>query len=128
MAQAPVAAPAQAGMVAPAMAQTGDGAPMPAGQEGKGALWQTVIMFGVMILVFWLLIIRPQQKQRKKQEAFLTALKPGDKVITASGFIGRITAFDGDVATVELARDIRVRMIKSQIASQYKDEGESKSS
>ena len=89
-------------------------------------MWQTLIFFGVMILVFWLLIIRPQQKQRKKQDEFLSSLKSGDKVVLAAGFIGRIVSMTGDVVTVELDKDVRVRVVKSQIASHFKDEGEAK--
>jgi len=97
-----------------------------AAQDQQGSMWTTLIFFGVMILVFWLLIIRPQQKQRKKQEQFLTSLKPGDKVVLASGFIGRIANMTGDVVTIELDKDVRVRVVKSQIASHFKEEGEAK--
>ena len=93
-----------------------------------GGMWQTLIFFGVMILVFWLLIIRPQQKQRKKQEQFLGALKAGDKVVTAAGFIGRIVSIEGDVVNLELTRDVRVKVVKSQVVSNYKEDGDSKSS
>jgi preprotein translocase subunit YajC len=113
------AASAAASAVVPAAA------PM-AAEAPQGQMWQTLIFFGVMILVFWLLIIRPQQKQRKKQETFLTSLKTGDKVIMASGFIGRIASMSGDVVTVELDKDVRVRVVKSQISSHFKEEGEAK--
>lgn len=118
------AAPAGAAATAPSAASAA--VPAEAAQAPQGQMWQTLIFFGVMILVFWLLIIRPQQKQRKKQETFLTSLKPGDKVITAAGFIGRIVSMAGDVVTVELDKDVRVRVVKSQIASHFKDEGEAK--
>jgi len=89
-------------------------------------LWMTLVFVGVMILVFWLLLIRPQQKQRKKQEEFITALKAGDKVVTAAGLIGRIVNISGDVATLELAQDVRVKIVKSQIVSQYSEATEEK--
>jgi preprotein translocase subunit YajC len=112
---------AAAAATAPAAAPAVDAAPAPQGQ-----MWQTLIFFGVMILVFWLLIIRPQQKQRKKAEEFLSSLKSGDKVVLAAGFIGRIVTMTGDVVTVELDKDVRVRVVKSQISSHFKDEGEAK--
>jgi preprotein translocase subunit YajC len=86
-----------------------------------------LIFFGVMILIFWLLIIRPQQKQKKKQEQFLSSLKSGDKVVTSAGFIGRIVKVEGEEAELELARDVRVRVLKSSIAGRQ-GEGESKPS
>lgn len=80
-----------------------------------------------MILVFWLLIIRPQQKQRKKQEEFLNALKPGDRVMTSGGVIGRIVSISGNVVTLEIAKDTRIQVIKGHVAAHF-TEGESKGS
>lgn len=100
------------------------GAVAKAGSAQQGNWWTTLIFVGVMILVFWLLLIRPQQKQRKKQEEFITALKNGDKVVTAAGLIGRIVNISGEVATLELAQDVRVKIVKSQIVSQYTEGSE----
>lgn len=96
-----------------------------AGPQKQG-WWQTLIFFGVMILVFWLLIIRPQQKQRKKQETFLSSLNPGDKVVTSAGMIGRIVTIAQDVVTVELAKDVRIRVVKGHITGHYQEPGETK--
>lgn len=123
-AAAQVQAPAAGSQAAPVAAPVHDAATQAAGQ---GQMWQTLIFFGVMILVFWLLIIRPQQKQRKKQEEFLKALKPGDRVVLASGLIGRIASLQNDIAVIELDKDVRVKVLKSQIATQYQEPGESRS-
>ena len=85
--------------------------------EAPGGMWTTLIFFGVMILVFWLLIIRPQSKQRKKHESFLSGLNSGDKVVTGSGLIGRVAGISGDVVTLEIAKDVRVRVLKSAVVS-----------
>ncbi len=127
-APAPAAAPAPA--VAPATAPAAAPAAAPADQpqaKPGGGMVQTLIFFGVMILIFWLLIIRPQQKQRKKQDEFLGALKPGDKVITSSGFIGRIISIDNDIVNLELAKEVRVKIVKSQVVSNYKESEDAKS-
>ncbi|MBP7126294.1 preprotein translocase subunit YajC [Myxococcota bacterium] len=116
-------APAAGSQAAPAAAPVHDAA----AQAGQGQMWQTLIFFGVMILVFWLLIIRPQQKQRKKQEEFLKALKAGDRVVLASGLIGRIASLQNDIAVIELDKDVRVKVLKSQIATQYQEPGEARS-
>lgn len=123
-APAPAAAPAPA--VAPAAAPAAAPADQPQVKPGGGMV-QTLIFFGVMILIFWLLIIRPQQKQRKKQDEFLGALKPGDKVITSSGFIGRIISIDNDIVNLELAKEVRVKIVKSQVVSNYKESEDAKS-
>jgi len=129
---APVAQPAGAQIVASAPSAAPMAAapvalpPMQAAQDPQGSMWTTLIFFGVMILVFWLLIIRPQSKQKKKHETFLSSLKSGDKVVTGAGFIGRIVSVEGDVVTIELARDVRVRVVKAQVVSTFKEEGEAK--
>ena len=89
-------------------------------QNPNGNPIYSLVLIVVMILVFWLLLIRPQQKQRKKQEAFLDALKVGDQVYTTSGIIGRITAINEGVVTLEIARDIRIKVIKSQVGGYFK--------
>lgn len=114
---APVTTPS-----APAEPAQSQGGLLGGGQGGQW--WQTLIFFGVMILIFWLLIIRPQQKQRKKQEEFLGSLKNGDKVVTAAGLIGRIVTMTGDVVTLELARDVRVRIVKNQVVSHFTETAE----
>ncbi|NOZ00768.1 MAG: preprotein translocase subunit YajC [Deltaproteobacteria bacterium] len=124
VATAPIAAPATTPTGAPA-ART---AVMPSHQDPSaqagGSMWSTLIFFGVMILVFWLLIIRPQQKQKKKQEELLNALKSGDKVLTSGGVIGRIVSVAGNVVTLEIAKDTRVRVVKGSISGHYSEEGE----
>ena len=103
------------GKIAP-QAATGNHA---AQNQGGNPIYSLVLIV-VMILVFWLLLIRPQQKQRKKQEAFLNAIKVGDQVYTNAGIIGRITAMDEGLVTLEIAKDTRIKMIKSQIGGYYK--------
>ena len=83
-----------------------------------------LIFLGIMVLVFWLLIIRPQRKQQKKQEQFLASLKPGDRVITSGGVVGRITSMEGNLVTLEIAKDVKIRMLKQHVAGRYKDQVE----
>jgi preprotein translocase subunit YajC len=63
----------------------------------------------------YFLIWRPQQKQQKEQSAMHAALKKGDDVITSSGILGKIYAVDDKVVTLEIARDVKVRMLKSSV-------------
>jgi len=46
--------------------------------------------------------------------------------VTGAGFIGRIVSVEGDVVTIELAKDVRVRVVKSQVVNTFKEEGEAK--
>jgi len=74
-------------------------------------LFLVAIFFGI----FYFMIIRPQQKQQKTHRAYLDALKKGDEVITTGGLIGRIAGVQGDVLTLEIANNVRVRIMKDQI-------------
>lgn len=74
------------------------------------------IMIGAMVMIFYFLIMRPQQKKQKEHQGMLGALKKGDQVITNGGFYGRITGINGDVITIELADRIRVKISRSGIA------------
>lgn len=60
----------------------------PAG--GGSPLMPFLIEIGALFLLFWFLILRPQQKQKKQQEARLLALKKGDAIVTAGGIIGEV--------------------------------------
>jgi preprotein translocase subunit YajC len=81
-----------------------------------GSGWETLVFFGVMILVFWLLILRPQQKKAKQHQGFLSEMRPGRTVVTASGIYGKVVKIDENVVTLEVAKDVRIRIIKSQVA------------
>lgn len=82
----------------------------------KGVLQSPMLPFAFMIPVFYLLMIRPQQKQQKQFQVMLTQLKPGDNVITRAGFHGKIFAIDNSVVQVEIAKSVIVTMNKDQIA------------
>ncbi len=72
--------------------------------------------FLLMFMVVYFLMIRPQQKKMKEQQEMLTALKHGDEVITASGILGKVTGITDKVVTLEIANDVKIKMIKSQVA------------
>ena len=57
---------------------------------GGSALPALLFQFGLIFLIFWFLIIRPQQKQRKRHEEALRNLKKGDRVVTQGGIIGEV--------------------------------------
>ncbi|MBI1954230.1 MAG: preprotein translocase subunit YajC [Proteobacteria bacterium] len=70
----------------------------------------------LIFVVFYFLLIRPQQKKMKEHQAMLNSLKRGDKVITSGGIIGTITRILSDrEVQVEIAEGIKVRVIRSMI-------------
>lgn len=98
--------------------------PVPAGTAaaapqapGMGAmLFPFALMFGVM----YFLMIRPQQKRMKDHQSLLQNLKEGDEVLTASGILGTVKGISEKVVTLEIDKDVRVKVIKGQIAQVMK--------
>ncbi|MEM9844033.1 MAG: preprotein translocase subunit YajC [Pseudomonadota bacterium] len=76
--------------------------------------------FVPLILIFaimWFLLIRPQQKKIKEHQAMVAALRKGDQVVTQGGMIGKVTRVkDGDEVEVEIAQNVKVRVVKTTIA------------
>ena len=68
-------------------------------------------------LVFYFLLIRPQQKKHKLHGDFLSKIKRGEEVLTASGIYGRIEGLTDSFVILEVAENVRIRIAKSQIAS-----------
>lgn len=73
---------------------------------------QTIYLIGeivVFVAIFYFFLILPQQRRDKKERAMLDALKPGDEIITKSGFYGKILNIKDDVITLEVGAD-RVKL------------------
>jgi preprotein translocase subunit YajC len=87
------------------------------GQQGSGGvmLWLPWIL---IIVVFYLLLIRPQQKRQKEHKTMLEGLRKGDKVITNSGMFGTIVGFNEkeNVVVLKIAEEVKIEMLKSSIA------------
>ena len=90
------------------------GAPTAAAQPGPlGMLMPFVLMFGVI----YFLIMRPQQKKMKEQQAMLEKIQYGDEVVTSAGIFGKVTGITDKVLTVEIADGVRIKMLRGQVAS-----------
>ena len=89
----------------------------PAGQSGG----TTSLLFGILpwlliFVIFYLLMIRPQQQRVKQHQAEITAVKKGDEVITGGGIRGRVSKVGDDEVEVEIAQGVKVRVVKSTIS------------
>lgn len=85
------------------------------GQAG-GSQWMGLLPLVLLFVVFYFLLIRPQQKKAKQQKQFLENLKKGDDVVTSGGIYGKITGITNDTVTIEIAEKIRVKVLKSAVA------------
>ena len=97
-------------LISPAYAQAG-GAP-------AGFDFISLMPLVLIFVVFYFLLIRPQQKKMKAHREMIAAVKRGDKVLTAGGIIGTVVKVEDsdDVLLVEIAKDIRVRVARSTIS------------
>ncbi len=104
------------------LAQAEGGAPAAAaggGSAGPGGATGGLLNIGmivVMFAVFYFMVMRPQSKRAKEHTAFLTNLKPNDRVVLRSGIFGKLVSIDGESAKVEIAERVVIRVFKSQIA------------
>ena len=76
-----------------------------------------LIPFIAIIGIMYMLVIRPQQQRMKAHQALIAGVKRGDVVVTAGGIIGKvIKVTEGDEVLVEIAEDVRIKVVKSTIA------------
>jgi preprotein translocase subunit YajC len=86
----------------------------PPGGSG-GDTWGFVVMMLAMFAIFYFLIIRPQQKQRKDRDSMLSSVKKGDRVVTTSGLHGTVTALSEHTVTLRVADQVRVEFDKTAL-------------
>ncbi|KYG61316.1 preprotein translocase subunit YajC [Bdellovibrio bacteriovorus] len=78
------------------------------------------VPFIFIFVIFYFLIIRPQAKRQKDHQKFLSEVKRGDEVITSSGILGRVEGITDQFVTLEIADGVKVKMLRSQIATSQK--------
>ncbi|MCY3883606.1 MAG: preprotein translocase subunit YajC [Gammaproteobacteria bacterium] len=86
-----------------------------AGGGGTGGGWLTIAMLVGMVALFYFLLIRPQQKQRKAHQELVGALSPGDEVIMASGMMGIIKKVEDDYVIVRVSKSVELRFQKGAV-------------
>jgi preprotein translocase subunit YajC len=102
--------------VTPAYAQAA-GAAAPGGALDPSGLLMNFAPILVLVVIFWLLIFRPQQKRAREQRQMLSAVRRGDTVVTSGGIVGKVTkAIDGEDLEVEIAQGVRVKLLRSSVS------------
>jgi preprotein translocase subunit YajC len=97
----------------PAYAQAATG-----GGGGAGVFMAQIFPLILIFVIFYFLLIRPQQKRMKQHQAMIGAVKPRDTVITNGGLIGKVTKVDDvlNEVEVEVAAGVKVRIVKSMLS------------
>ncbi len=82
---------------------------------GASFIIQTIPLV-LIFVIFWFLLIRPQQKRMKEHQAQIAAVKKGDRVVTGGGLIGKVTKVGDSEVEVELAQGVKVTAVKSTLS------------
>jgi len=87
-----------------------------AGGEGAGGFGAFIPLI-LMFVIFYFLLIRPQQKKSKEHREMITNLKKGDRIVTSGGLHGRITGISDTTLTVEIADKVRVKVARANVGA-----------
>jgi len=88
----------------------------PPASSGASQWMIGILPWLAIFVIFYMLMIRPQQQRVKQHQAAIAAVKKGDEVITGGGIRGRVTKVTDDEAEVEIAQGVKIRVVKSTIS------------
>tara|TARA_Y100001978_G_scaffold172892_1_gene163460 strand:- start:678 stop:977 length:300 start_codon:yes stop_codon:yes gene_type:complete len=74
----------------------------------------------LIFLIFYFLLIRPQQKKQKEHKVLLDSIQRGDEILSSGGILGKVIKVDNDKLTVEIAKGVNVIIIRSTVADVIK--------
>ena len=88
-----------------------------AGAQPKSSPIMSMAPLVLLFVVFYFLLIRPQQKKAKDHKAMLSKIEKGDNAVTNGGLYGRVTSVAEETVTLEIADNVRVKVARSAIGS-----------
>jgi preprotein translocase subunit YajC len=113
-----------------ALAQAAPGVPAAGAGPETPTLWgafvQMLPMLAICYLIFYFMVIRPQESKNKKQRAMLESLKRGDSVVTTSGIMGKVAGVEKDHIQLEIAPNVKVKFLISAVARMESEQQKSK--
>ena len=74
----------------------------------------------LIFLIFYFLLIRPQQKKQKEHKVLLDSIQRGDEILSSGGILGKVIKVDNNKLTVEISKGVNVTMIRSTVADVIK--------
>ncbi|NUO01824.1 MAG: preprotein translocase subunit YajC [Saprospiraceae bacterium] len=80
-----------------------------------------LLFIGAMMLIFWLFLLRPQNKKQREQRSFLETLKVDDEVVTNGGILGKIYKIEANIVTLEISNKTYIRVTKNVISKEMTD-------
>jgi preprotein translocase subunit YajC len=92
-------------------------APQGGSGAGGGSMVSTFVMFGAIFLIFYFMIIRPQQKRAKEREKLLSSIEKGDKVITSGGVHGTVAGVEEKTILLQVTENVKLKIERSAITT-----------
>jgi preprotein translocase subunit YajC len=83
---------------------------------GGASFFVQIFPLVLIFIIFYFLLIRPQQRRMKQHQAMVMAVKPRDTAITTGGLIGKVTKVDDNEIEMEIAQGVKVRVVKSMLS------------
>lgn len=84
-------------------------------QPGGGSMWGTVLMMVAIFAVFYLFMVRPQQKKQKEIEKARASLAKGDNVVTSGGIYGKISKIHDDCFEIQIDDNVSIKVDKNSV-------------
>ena len=91
------------------------GAFPPGGAGGNSAVFTQLVFFAAIFAIFYFLLIRPQQRQKRDRERLLSAIKRGDRVVTTSGLHGTVTSLNEHTVTLRVTDQVKLEFDRGAI-------------
>lgn len=94
--------------------------------EGGSPMVALIVQFGLIFLIFYWLLIRPQRKEKERHEQMISGLKKGDEITTVGGIIGTIVHLSDDRVTVKTGDNTRLIIERGKVSQLARDESKDK--
>jgi preprotein translocase subunit YajC len=92
------------------------------GASGAQGFSSLILFLGLLVVIWYLLIIRPQSRQRHKTQEMIANLKTGDRVVTNGGIVGTIAGFGSNTVHLQVANQVKIEVIRSAISGMQGEE------
>jgi preprotein translocase subunit YajC len=89
-------------------------------QQSPFGAFGLLVPAALFFVIFYFIVMRPQSRQQNQHKSFLDKLGKGDDVITSGGVVGKVDRVAGDLVFVEVANNVKLRVLKAQISGPYK--------
>ncbi len=96
----------------------------PSGQDGGGGLVSMLVLMGILVAIWYFLIIGPERKRRKQMQETINQLKSGDKIVTVGGIHGTVSGLTEKTVVVRVAEQVKIEISRQAVGTVIRPESE----